>query len=181
MGVFFALLFELLFGVEPLGVFLEVVHHRVTDRVGERCLFTEEYIVGQIVALERVAEQIFALAVGVHFFSGIDGHDIFHKVEIAERHARLKRVYGDAAVGAQNVVHVQLSYSLLRLLLEFLRARRKVGVFVAEQLVGDFACQKNSYIRVLVYPFAQQVHTHARADSRDIKCAEHTDDTLERV
>ena len=32
-----------------------------------------------------------------------------------------------------------------------------------------------------MYPFAQQVHAHARADSCDIKCAEHTDDTLERV
>ena len=76
---------------------------------------------------------------------------------------------------------MQLSYSLLRLLLELLRARRKVGVFVAEQLVGDLARQKNSDIRVLVYPFAQQVHAHARADSCDIKCAEHTDDTFERV
>ena len=49
------------------------------------------------------------------------------------------------------------------------------------ELITAQKALKNSDVRVLVYPFAQQVHTHARADSCDIKCAEHTDDTLERV
>ena len=93
VGVLFALLFKLVLGVEPLGVFLEVVHHRVTHRVGERSLFAEKNVVGQVVALKGVAEQIFALAVGVQLFLGVDGHNIFHKVEVAERHARFERVY----------------------------------------------------------------------------------------
>ena len=90
MGVLFALLFKLVLGVESLGVFLEVVHHRVTHRVGERSLFAEKNVVGQVVALKGVAEQIFALAVGVQLFLGVDGHNIFHKVEVAERHARFE-------------------------------------------------------------------------------------------
>lgn len=64
-------------------------------------------------------------------------HDVLHEIEVAEGHARLHAVDGDAAVRAQNVVHMQLAHALARLFPERLGGGREVGVFVPEQLVGD--------------------------------------------
>ena len=53
---------ELLVGIEALGVLLDVVHHAVAHGVGEGGLLTPEDLRRQPVALERLAQQVFALA-----------------------------------------------------------------------------------------------------------------------
>ena len=64
----------------------------MTDRVGERRLFAVQNVVRQIVALKGAAEKIFAYTVGVELLFGIYGQHIFHKIEVAERNASLKRI-----------------------------------------------------------------------------------------
>ena len=51
----------------------------------------------------------------------------------------LDAVGGDAAVGAEDIVHVQLPDALLALLLEGIGGGGVVGVLLAEQLIGDLA------------------------------------------
>ena len=153
----------------------------MADRIGERSLFAVENVVRQIVALKRVAEQILALAVFVELPLGVDGHDVFDKVEVAERDSGLERVDTDAAVGAEHVVHVKLADAFFGLLLEFFGRGRKVGVFITEQLVGNFARQNHAQIGVFVDPLAKKIHAHARADGRNIIRAQHPDDLFEAV
>ena len=116
-------------------------------RVGERRFLAEENIAGEIVPLLKgVTQEILALAVDVHLHGRVDRHDVSDKAEIAERNARLHRIDGDAAVGAQHVVHVQLPDALFRLLLKLHGRGREVGIFIAEQLVGDLSRQQNAHI-----------------------------------
>ena len=69
----------------------------------------------QSFAVEGAAQEILAHAVAVHLHLRVDGHDVAHEVQVAEGHAGLQRVDGDAAVGAQHVVGVELAHALLRL------------------------------------------------------------------
>ena len=100
-------------------------------------------------------------------------HDVAYKVKIAERHARFERVDGDAAVGAENVVHMQLAYALLGFLLEFLgatgqsrciysRTARRRSRPSAARGCRSFSCIAR----------AEQIHAHAGADGRDVIGAE---------
>ena len=73
----------------------------------------------------------------------------------------------------QHVVHIQLVHALFGLLLEGLGRGRKVRVFIAEQLVGNFARHEHAHVGLLVDGLAAQVHAHARADGGDVIGAEH--------
>ena len=170
---------EFLVGVEALGVLLDVVHHAVAHSVGEGGLFAPQDLRRQPVALERLAQQVFALAVAVQLLFGVDGHDVPHKVQITERHAGLDAVGGDAAVGAQDVVHIQLADALLAFLLECVCGGGVVGVLVAKQLVGDLAGQQHADVGLLVDGLAQQVHPHAGPDGGDVPGTQQTDDLFE--
>ena len=181
MGILPALLLEFLVGILLFRKFLEIIHHRMADRVGKRSLFAVENVVRQIIALECVAEQILALAVFVEFPLGVDGHDVFDKVEVAERDPGLERVDADAAVGAEDIVHMKLADALFGLLLELLRRGRKVGVFITEQLVGNFTRQDYAQVGVFVDPLAKKIHAHARADGRNIIRAQHPDDLFQTI
>ena len=75
---------------------------------------------------------------------------------------------------------MQLANALFRLLLEFLSRRREVGVFISEELVGNFAGQEHANIGVLMDPLAEQVHSHACADRCYIIGTEQVDDLIER-
>ena len=66
---------------------------------------------------------------------------------------------------------MQFSYPFFRFFLKFLGTGRKVGVFVAEQLVGDFSGQKNSAVGMLMDPPAEQIHAHACPDGGDVEGA----------
>ena len=76
---------------------------------------------------------------------------------------------------------MQLAYALFGLALKFLGGRGKVGILIAEQLVRDLAGEQHAYVGVLVYPAAEQIHTHACANGGYIICAEDADDRLERI
>ena len=117
----------------------------------------------------------------VHLQLRIDGHGVAHELQIAEGHAGLQAVDGDAAVGAQHVVHVQLADALFGLLLECGGAGREVGVLVAEQLVGDLAGQDHADVGVLVDVLAHQVHADARADGGDVPGAQQLDHRRQRL
>ena len=153
----------------------------MTDRIAEGSLFTPEDALGQPIALERLAQQVLAFAVGVQLLFGVDGHDIFHKIQIAERHAGFQAVDADRTVSAQHIVHIQLADALLALGLERGGAGGKVGVLIAEQLVGDLAGQQHTDIGVLVDVLADEVHAHRRADGRNVPGAQHSDDIFQRV
>ena len=106
MGIVLAALFKLRIGIAILGKSLQVIHHGVAHRVGERCLFTVQDIMGQIIALESVSQQVLALAVDVDLLGRVDGQYIADKVQIAKGYTGLQRVDGDAAVGAEHIIHV---------------------------------------------------------------------------
>ena len=76
---------------------------------------------------------------------------------------------------------MKLADALFGLLLEFFGGWRKIGVLVAEQLVGNFACQNHAQIGVFVNPLAKKIHAHARADGRNIIRAEHPDDLFQTI
>ena len=149
--------------------------------IGEGGLFAPEDLRGQPVALKGLAQQVLALAVAVQLLFRVNGHDVAHKIQIAEGHAGLDAVGGDAAVGPENVVHVQLPDALLALLLEGIGGGGVVGVLVAEQLIGDLAGQQHADIGLLVDGLAQQVHAHAGADGGDVPGAQQADDLFQTV
>ena len=120
------------------------------------------------VALKGVAQQILALAVDVALLGRVDGHDILHEVQIAERHAGLETVDGNAAVSTQDIVHMQLPNTLLGFRLEGFRGGGKVGVLVSEQLIGDLTGEQNPNVGGLVDGLADQVHPHTGTDGSDV-------------
>ena len=164
MGKGRAFFLKFLKGIAAFGIFLEIIHHGMSHGVREGRLFTEENVVGKIVPLKGVTKEVFALAVNVHLLLGVDRHDIFNKIKVSEGHSGLKRVDRNAAVGSQHVIHMKLSYALFRLLLEFFGGRGEIGVFISEKLVGNFSGEQNPDVGVLMYPFAEQIHSHAGTD-----------------
>ena len=172
---------ELLVGVKALGILLDIIHHAVAHGIGEGGLFAPEDLRGQPVALKGLAQQVLALAVAVQLLFGVNGHDVAHKIQIAKGHAGLDAVGGNAAVGPQHIVHVQLPDALLALLLEGIGGGGVVGVLVAEQLIGDLAGQQHADVGVLVDVLTDQLHAHRRADGGNIPGAEHGDDLFQRV
>ena len=51
---------------------------------------------------------------------------------------------------------------------------------MAEELIGNFACQQHADIGLLMYRLAQQVHAHACADGRDVIGTEDIDKLIKR-
>ena len=181
-AVFFAALGEGLIGIEALGVFLQIVDHRMADGVGEGRLLPPEDIVGEDMIIGKgLAQEVLAHVVGVHFELRADGHDVLDEIQIAEGNSGLEGVDGDAAVGAQHVIHMQLADTLGRLLLKCRRARREVRILVAEELVGDLAREQPTQIGLLMDGLADEVHADARADGRDVICAEQRHDLRQRL
>ena len=172
---------ELLVGVKAFGILLDVVHHAVAYSIREGGLFAPQDLRRQPVALKGLAQQILALAVAVQLLFRVDGHDVTHKIQITKGHAGLDAVGGDAAVGAQHIVHVQLTDALLALLLEGIGGGGVVGVLVAEQFIGNLAGQQHADIGLLVDGLAQQVHAHAGADGGDVPGAQQADDLFQTV
>ena len=76
---------------------------------------------------------------------------------------------------------MKLADAFFGLLLEFFGRGRKVGVFIAKQLVGNFTRQDYAQIGVFVNPLAKKVHAHARADGRNIIRAEHPNDLFQTI
>ena len=149
-------------------------------RVRKRRLLAPKYLLGQQVALERLAQEIFALAVHIHLHRGVYAHDIPHEVKIPERHPRFHPVHRDAPVRAQDIVHIKLPHPLRRFGRERRGRGRVVGVLVAEKLVGHLAGQQHFDIRVLADILAHEIHPHARADGGYVECPERRHHIFER-
>ena len=107
-----------------------------------------------------MAQKELTLVIPVHLDLRVKSHNVPDKIKIAERNPCLKRVYRNAAVCAQNVIHIKLMNALLRLLLEFLGRGSKVRVFIAEQLIGNLTRENNSQIGVFVDIFADEIHAY---------------------
>ena len=116
-------LFKFRVGVKAVGVHFEVIHHGMADSVGERGLFTIEDGMGEQVALKGMAQQILAHPMRIELILRIDAHHIAHEIKVAKGHARFQGMNGNAAVGAQHVIHVQLVHALFGFVLERARVR----------------------------------------------------------
>ena len=68
----------------------------------------------------------------------------------------------------------------MRFPLKFRRGGRKIGVLVAEQLVGNFARQKHAHIARFMNGAAQKIHAHRCEDGADVVSGERRDYLLER-
>lgn len=135
----------------------------MTHRIRKRRLLAHENVLRQPVPLcEGTAQKVLALAVAVELHFGVDAHDVPDEIEIAEGHARLHRMDADTAVRAQNVVHMQLAHALLRLLLKRCGRGCEVGIFVAEQLVGDLPRQQHADVRGAVDGAADNTRLNVR-------------------
>ena len=121
MGKLLAASLKLRIGITLLGKGLQVIHHGVTHGIGESRFFPIKDIVRKIIPFKSMAQQVFSLAIDVHFLGGVNGEDIADKIQIAEGYAGLQRVNGDTAVSTQHIVHMQLPDPFFRLLLELLR------------------------------------------------------------
>ena len=155
-------------GVLFLGVGFQIVNHRVAHGIGEGGLLPHENVIRKVVPLKGVPQQVFALAVVVALHFGVQSHDVFHKIQIAEGHPGFQRVDADAAVCPEHIVHMQLPDPLFRFLLEFLRAGGKVRIFVAEKLIGNLSREQHPQVCVLVDVFAYQIHADGGPDGGDI-------------
>ena len=76
---------------------------------------------------------------------------------------------------------MQLADTLGRLLLKCRRARREVRILVAEELVGDLAREQHTQVGLLMDGLADEVHTDARTDGRDVIRAEQRHDLRQRL
>ena len=91
----------------------------MADRVRERRLLAPEDRVGQVSKpLERVPEQVLPFSVRIHLDRGVERHHVLDEIKVSERDPRLERVDRNAAVCAQDVVHVEFRDPLLGFLLE---------------------------------------------------------------
>ena len=89
----------------------------------------------QIIALKGMAKQIFALVIFIKLLFRVNGHDISDKIQISERNSCFHGMNRNTAIGTQNIIHIKLTQTLLSLLLERLRRRSKIGIFITENLV----------------------------------------------
>jgi len=140
----------------------------MTYGIAEGGFFPHQYVSGQIISAEGTPQQVFALVVGIHLEFRIYAHNIIHEIQIAERHSGLQRVYRDAPVCAEDIVHVQFAYPLGRLLLKAFRIGCKVSVFIAKQFIRDLTGEENADVRLPVDLPAEKIHSERRPDCSDI-------------
>ena len=126
-----------------------------------------------------MAQEVFAFFVLVELHLRINGRDVFDEIEVAERNAGFERVGGDAAIGAEHIVHMKLPHALLGFRLERSGAGGEICIFVAEELIGNFTGEQHADIGLLVNGFADEVHAHAGADGGDVIRAKQRNDGFE--
>ena len=90
MGKLLAAGLKLRIGITLLGKGLQVIHHGVTHGIGEGGFFPIKDIVRKIIPFKSMAQQVFSLAIDVHFLGGVNGEDIADKIQIAEGYAGLQ-------------------------------------------------------------------------------------------
>ena len=116
-----------------------------------------------------MAKQILTLVILIQLPFGVNCHNILHKVQIAKGHSGFQRIDTDAAVSPEHIVHMQLADPLLCFKLERFGRRRKICVFIAEQLIGDLAGKEHPDIGVFMDVLTDQIHTDAGPYGGNIK------------
>ena len=160
VSVLNSFLFKLLVGIEGLGEGFEVLDGAVTHGVGEGSLFAIENAVGEIVALETLAEEAFAHARFVEFHLGVDAHDVADEVKVAKGYAGLEAVAAYATVGTEDVIHIEFVDTLNGFLLEGFGAGSIVGILVAEEFVANLASEEDLDVGFLTYVLTNHVHAN---------------------
>ena len=153
--------------VYPSGIFLEIIDHRVPDRIGKSGLFSHQNVLRTDRSpIKRVAEQIFSLAVAVHLHFRVNAHDILTQNQgrrtaraLQESLTKCTCRHGERRTYKARGCAFRLPSGMLR------HRRREIRVFVAEKLIGNLPCQKNSYVCVLVDVLADKIHSHASRGS----------------
>ena len=67
-----------------------MIHHGVTYCVGESRFFPIKDIVRKVIPFKSMAQQVFSLAIDVHFLGGVNGEDIADEIQIAEGYTGLQ-------------------------------------------------------------------------------------------
>ena len=107
MRIFFLLFLQLTVCVEALCIFLQVIHHRVTNRIREGCLFTPQNFIRQVtLSFKGMAKQILTLVILIQLHFRIDCHNILHKVQITKGHSGFQGVDADTAVSPEHIIHM---------------------------------------------------------------------------
>ena len=75
---------------------------------------------------------------------------------------------------------MKLTNTLFGFFLKRFCRRSKIGVFITEKLVGNFAGQKHANIGLLMDCLADEIHAHTGTDSRNIKGAKHINQSIKR-
>ena len=142
----------------------------MSHRIGESGFFPPEDIIRQIAkTFKSMAQQVLALTILIQLHFRIDGHNVFHEVQVAKGNSGFQRVEADAAVSPENIVHMKFLDPLLCFFLESIRRGGKIRIFISEQLVRNLTGKKNADIRVFVNVLAYQIHADAGANGGNIK------------
>ena len=107
MGEGFTLLLVFFISISLRCIFLQVVHHGVTNRIREGCLFTPQNFIRQVtLSFKGMAKQILTLVILIQLHFRIDCHNILHKVQITKGHSGFQGVDADTAVSPEHIIHM---------------------------------------------------------------------------
>ena len=116
-----------------------------------------------------------------HLSLGVGAHGYIEELLVEEGHTTLNTPGGEALIGAQTVVHIQLAEFANGLFVEVLGGRRLVEVEVAaEDLVGTLATEHHLDTHGLD-DAGQQIHGGRGADGGDIVSLDEVDDIADGI
>ena len=160
---------KLQIGKLTLRKFPKVVLQRMPYRIGKRRLFPPQNgLRDQRIVFKRLAEQVFSLPIAIHFSLRIDRHTIVYKIKIPKRNPGLQRMDADTPIRAQHIVHMNFPDPFFSFPLKFLRIRRKIGIFIAKNFIGNLPRQDHPDIRLFVNDLAHQIHADRGPDRGNI-------------
>ena len=122
----------------------------------------------EVVSLKCLSYQVFPNTGEVHLLFRGYAHDIFYEIQVTKGNPGFQPVGGNASVGSQHVVHVDLLKPFFCFLLESSWAWSKICVLVSEDLITDLSGHQYLDVGVFGNPFADQEHAHGGPDGGDI-------------
>ena len=116
-----------------------------------------------------MAQKVFSFAISIDLLFRVNGHDILYEIQIPERHPGFQRMYRNAAVCPQNIIHMQFMQTFLRFFLERIRVGRIICIFISKEFIGNLTSQQYANICIFMDGFADQIHAHAGTNCCNIK------------